>query len=342
MTTRMIGRLLPVALLAGAVLGSPSATPAATTKVGPPLVSTGGVKQARGSTATLLGAVNPRGSITSYHFQYGPTSAYGSQSTPGSIPAGFVSVKVGQVVRPLLPGYHYRLVATNASGTKNGRDRIYSPRTTTSSKLTLAKSPGATVFGSPYTLTGTLSGTGAGNRPIQLQASPFPFLAAFEAVGAPIVTNAAGAFSFRLASLSTSTQFRVNTVGLRPLYSPIVTKHVAVRVVLKVRSSARKGFVRLYGTVTPAEVGARVSFQLSKPIRPGSSEKESERTTRFVTQFSTVVKRATKKISRFSDVVSIRHGGRYRAYVHVKKGALVSGSSATVLLHAATVKATQK
>jgi hypothetical protein len=342
MRTRMIGRLLAAALLAGAALGLPSATPAATTKLGPPLVSTGAVKQARGSTATLLGAVNPRGSVTSYHFQYGPTSAYGSQSTPASIPAGFARVKVGQFVRGLLPGYHYRLVASNASGSKNGRDRIYFPKTTTSSKLTLAKSSGPTVFGSPYTLAGTVSGTGAGNRRIQLQASPFPFLAAFEAVGAPIVTNVAGAFSFHLASLSTSTQFRVNTLDPRPLYSPIVTQHVAVRVILKVRSSRRKGFVRLYGTVTPAEVGARVSFQLRKPVRPGSSEKASERTTRFVSQFTTVVKRATKTISRFSAVVSVRHTGRYRAYVQVKKGPLVSGSSATVVLHAATGKAKQR
>ncbi|HMH47798.1 MAG TPA: hypothetical protein VK538_08795 [Solirubrobacteraceae bacterium] len=348
----MIGQLLLCApLLAGALLGLPSAASAAKTAPRAPLVSTGGVKQARGSTATLLGAVNPHGLVTSYHFQYGPTVAYGSQTTPGSIPAGFAKVTVGQVVGGILRGYHYRLVASNASGSKNGRDRIYSPKKTTSSKFTLAKSSGPTVFGSPYTLTGTLSGTGAGNRGIELQASPFPFLAAFEAVGAPIVTKAVGAFSsvgafsFHVASLSTTTQFRVNTLDLRPVYSPIVTQHVAVRVILKVRSSRRRGFVRLYGTVAPAEVGARVSFQLRKPARPGKSEKTSERTTKFVTQFTSSVKRGTQKVSRFSAIVRIRTGGRYRAYVQPKKGAVVAGSSATVLLHSAsgsTVKAKQK
>jgi hypothetical protein len=347
----MIGRLLPAALLAGAALGLPSATPAATTpkvgapKVGAPLVSTGGVKQARGSAATLLGGVNPRGLVTSYHFQYGATAAYGLQSTPASLPAGFVRVKVGQAVRGLLPGYHYRLVATNAAGSKNGRDRVYSLKPTTSSKLTLAKSSGPTVFGSPYTLNGTLSGPGAANHRVELQASPFPFLEAFSVLGAPIVTNGAGAFSFHVPSLLTSTQFRVNTLDPLPLYSRIATQPVAVRVVLKVRSSGHRGFVRLYGTVKPAEVGAQVSFQLLKPTRPGRSEKASEQTTKFVTQFGSVVKRATKTVSRFSAIVSVRHTGRYRAYVHVKKGAFVSGSSATVVLHAApgsTVKAKRK
>jgi hypothetical protein len=70
-------------------------------------------------------------------------------------------------------------------------------------------------------------------------------------------------------------------------------------------------------------------------VRPGKTEKTAERTVKFVTQDSTVVKRATKTLSRFSSIVSIRHGGRYRAFVVVRPGPTVSGFSQSIVLHAA-------
>jgi hypothetical protein len=103
----------------------------------------------------------------------------------------------------------------------------------------------------------------------------------------------------------------------------------------KVRSAGRQGFVRLYGTVTPAEVGARISFQLEKPVRPGRTEKSEETTRKYVTEFKTFAKRATRTMSRFSSIVSIRRTGRYRAFIVLRKGPLVSGASRqSVVIHA--------
>jgi hypothetical protein len=49
-----------------------------------------------------------------------------------------------------------------------------------------------------------------------------------------------------------------------------------------------------------------------------------------------VVKKATKTYSRFSTVVTIRHGGRYRAFVKMPPGPFASGASVqTVVVHAA-------
>src|SRR5205085_11757534 len=96
--------------------------------------------------------------------------------------------------------------------------------------------------------------------------------------------------------------------------------------------------LRLYGKGTPADVGACVSFQVLNAIRPGRNEKE----TAFVTQFSTTTKRATHSKSRFSFVKSIKRGGRYHAVVVLRKGALVSGTSSTVVLSAAPRKAKAK
>jgi hypothetical protein len=330
---------LAIALPAAIALAlAPAGNAARPLKVGLPSVTTGGVGHVQATSATLLGAINPRGTATTYYFQYGPTTAYGKQTTPASLPAGTARIKVGQAATGLLPGYHYRLVATNSVGVKPGLDRTFALTKVKKAKFTITRPTTATVYGGALELTGQLSGAGNAGRKIVLQESPFPYLAPFATIGLPIVTGATGAFSFHVARLLTSTQYRVSTLDPRPLYSSLVTANAALRVTLKVRTSSHRGLVRLYGTVTPASVGARVTFQLHKAVRPGNSEKTSERTSKFATQFSTTTKRATKTLSRFSAVVTVQKGGTYRAEVTpVKKGAFAPGDSATVLLHSAPV-----
>jgi hypothetical protein len=309
---------------------------------GAPKVSTGRATAVRGTSATLVGTVDPNGAATSYYFQYGPTVAYGKQTTPGNLPAGTTRVKVGQAVNGLLSGYHFRLVAKNEHGLVPGKDRIFGVKKTASAKLTIVKSAGPTVFGSTYVLSGTLSGIGNANRALVLQASPFPFLEAFSAIGLSSHTDAAGRFSFAVPKMTKSTQFRVSTLDPRPLYSRVVTQQVAVKVAMKVRSSGHPGLVRLYGTVTPAKPGAHLDLQLLKQVRPGNSPKTEEKTTRFATQFSTIVKRGTAAVSRFSVVVKIRRGGSYRAYLNLpSKGVVVAGASRSLVLHASPSSTTK-
>jgi hypothetical protein len=339
MSSSKTGRRLALCLsaLATTVLAFASVTHAAKAiKVGPPTVATGDASHVQATSATLLGAVNPRGAATSYHFEYGPTTAYGKQTTPASLPAGTVRVKVGQAATGLLPGYHYRLVASNEKGLKPGKDKTFAGSKVRKAKFKITKPTIATAYGGALNLTGLLSGTGNGARKIVLQESPYPYLAPFATIGAPIATDSAGAFTFHVSRLLTSTQYRVSTLDPRPLYSSLVTVSAALRVTLKVRTSSHKGLVRLYGTVTPASVGARVTFQLRKAVRPGNTEKTSERTSKFATRFSTTTKRATKTVSRFSAIVKVQQGGSYRAEVTpAKKGAFAAGDSATVLLHSA-------
>jgi hypothetical protein len=326
---------LAAPVLASFVLAVPPAAQSATGagSTSRPRVTTGGVGHVHGTSGQLLGTVDPRGLETTYFFQYGTTTAYGTQTPTTNVGKGIVTVKVGQTVAVLPSGDHYRIVASNSAGMTLGRDRTY---TSKSSRLKFVmastKEEAPTPYGGTYLLRGTLSGTGGALQPIAAESSPFPFLTAFAAFGAPLTTNATGAFIVEAKDLKQSTQFRVTTRAARPLLGPIVTAHVAVKVSLKVRSSSHKGLVRLYGTVTPARVGVQVLFQLEKPARPhGKSEAE----TRFATQDSTVSKRGTRTVSRFSKVLTIRHGGRYRAYVLLHTGALVSGGSPSVTLHAA-------
>lgn len=79
------------------------------------------------SSARLNATVNPKGSnVTSCVFEYGTTTSYGNTigcaTSPGS---GIKGVKVdGQIGSGLAAGttYHYRISATNSSGTTKGGD----------------------------------------------------------------------------------------------------------------------------------------------------------------------------------------------------------------------------
>jgi hypothetical protein len=285
-----------------------------------PSVATGGVSSVTFSSATLHGAVNAHGLPTTYVFQYGVTSSYGSQ-TP-SMPAGngTIGLNFSASISGLQPGtmYHYRLVATNSDGTVEGKDRTF---TTASIPLSaqITGVPNPVVFGSPFVVEGHLAGTGAANHEVVLQSNPFPYLAGLKDVGNPELTNSAGDFSFPLLSLLENTQLRVVTVGKPEVASPAIVEGVAVRVTFHVRRARRRGYAYLYGQVAPAEVGALVGFQL---MRPGRSINEG----------GTVVKAAGASFSRFGRVVRIRHRGVYRALVQVSDGAHVSNFSQPVLI----------
>ncbi|HEV3033595.1 MAG TPA: hypothetical protein VGX72_02290 [Solirubrobacteraceae bacterium] len=315
-----ISRHAAVALLAMSAGGI--ALPASASAVVSPLpsVSTGGVSNVTYSSAILYGGVNAHGQLTSYAFQYGPTSAFGAQSPLAPAGNGTVTIKVSQAITGLQPGvtYHYRVIATGPGGTVKGADRAF-----TTPKIPLSVQivgvPDPVLFGNPFFVEGTLSGTGASTHEIVLQANPFPYLGGFKDVGNPEVANSTGGFSFPYVGLLENAQLRVVTVGSPVVVSPVVLESVAVRVSFHVRRARRRGFVRLYGDVAPAEVGALVGFQL---LTPGSSINEG----------GTVVKAGTATVSRFSGAMRLRHPGLYRALIKVNDGAHVSNYSEPILI----------
>jgi PKD repeat protein len=122
-----------------------------------PTTYTGGVM---GSTAH--GAVDPENQGTDWSFEYGPTAEYGAVTPVRSLPGSDSLHQVAAELPGLVPGrlYHYRLVATNASGTTEGADRL----------LVAGQTPGSdayreAVVGTPglsaYWRLGELSGSAA-------------------------------------------------------------------------------------------------------------------------------------------------------------------------------------
>lgn len=112
----------------------------------PPTATTGSATKVRATSATLNGVAGPNvagGDPTQYFFEYGKTTAYGSQTptgTIGSCPAGITppspycntpaSQPVSANISRLTPctTYHFQLVANNSDGMANGGDKKFTTR----------------------------------------------------------------------------------------------------------------------------------------------------------------------------------------------------------------------
>ena len=110
------------------------------------------------TSARLNGTVTPNGLATSWWFEYGTTTRYGSRTAVRNAGSGTGAVRVAGAISRLArtTTYHYRLVARNAAGTTVGADRAFS----TSLAPGLATGPAQDVGPSTATLTGTVDPRG--------------------------------------------------------------------------------------------------------------------------------------------------------------------------------------
>jgi hypothetical protein len=116
------------------------------------MVTTGGASSVTSAGATVKGTVNPEGSDTTYYFEYGTDTTYGTTTTPGPAGAGTTAQSVSAALSGLTGSttYHYRLVATNANGTTDGSDATFTTKAApgvTTGAATGITSTGATVKG---------------------------------------------------------------------------------------------------------------------------------------------------------------------------------------------------
>jgi hypothetical protein len=315
------GLLARVWVVAASALCGVGAMPSSALASAPPTVRTGEAGSLSDSSTTLHGSIFPANQATSYYFEYGPTLAYGSQAQGAGPVSGTRTVFVSAPIAGLAPftTYHYRLVASNSTGTAYGQDRTVTTRRVPLT-FTLAPRASRVLAGRPFIVSGQLHGTGSAGHPIVLQANPFPYLAGFNDLGGAATTDVNGSFSLPVSGLTQSTQLRVAAPGLPLATSAVTVAQVAVRVTLHVRPVGRRGYLRLSGTVTPAEPGARVSFRLRRKGRA------------LVNVGTTSTSLASATSSRFERVLRIRHAGLYDAYVQVSSGAQVSNGSRYVLI----------
>lgn len=94
-----------------------------------PVAVTSAASGVSSTAATLNGTVNPGSLATTYQFDYGPTTSYGTSVPVPAGSAGSGSVAAGESynLAGLSAGtaYHYRIEATNADGTSYGADQQF-------------------------------------------------------------------------------------------------------------------------------------------------------------------------------------------------------------------------
>jgi hypothetical protein len=124
-TTRGRRRLTGATALGVCVIAQLAATASADAVA--PTATTGPAASLTSSSANVTGTVNPNGETTTYSFQFGTTTGYGSQTNPQTAGAGTADQVVSATLTGLRAGttYHYRLIATNASGTTVGTDLTF-------------------------------------------------------------------------------------------------------------------------------------------------------------------------------------------------------------------------
>ena len=260
-----------------------------------PTVTTRAAKSVTASSATLTGTVNPEGQATTYQFRYGLTTSYGNTTPSTSAGSGTSDVAAAAPISSLTPDttYHYRLVATNASGAATGADRTF--KTAKPSSVTIAPSPSTITFGQAT----TLKGKGPGRTTITLQGSASttgPFVNV-----ASTTSSNGGAYSFVQAPAS-NTFYRAFAGGVNS--APTRVK-VSFRISLFVGSThpPRGHLVRFSGSVAPGPNGFRMRIQ-----RLGSNG--FWRTLARPRLHSTVGNASTYSIR-----IAVRRGGLYRATV---------------------------
>jgi hypothetical protein len=303
----------------GLCLIAPAAASAAA-----PLVTTGGAAQVTISSATLTGTVNPRGLSTSYYFQYGTTTAYGSRTASTAAGKGGAGVAAAAQISGLGSNtkYHYRLIAHNSDGTTAGNDRTFrTPRQPLG--LALSATPNPVVFGGLTTLSGTLSGTGNTDRAVQLQQNPFPFTSGFSNVANAQLTDAAGNFSFTVLSVPLTTQYRVLVASSQAIVSPVVTVSVQVLVRTSVthRHVRRGAKVRFSGTVRPAVPNVPLAIQKRGPSGG------------WVTVSGSITRPGGNGYAVYGKTVRVKRGGRYRVYVGATGGTFTPNVGRTIVIH---------
>jgi hypothetical protein len=167
----------------------------------PPVASTDAATGVTETSATLHGTVNPDSLATTYHFEYGTTTAYGSSTVSQSAGSGSSAQAESAGISGLKPGttYHFRIVATNAVGTSVGVDQTF---TTPKGGPVVTTGPAQGVGAKSATLTGSVT-PGGSSTTYQFQ------YGTSKKYGKSTTTHSAGSGTSKV-----NVRFRVT--GLRP------------------------------------------------------------------------------------------------------------------------------
>jgi hypothetical protein len=184
-----------------------------------PTVLTSAASSLTASSATLNGLVSPQDQTTSWYFEYGATTAYGSKTSSKTLAASANQSAVSAVLSGLAPQatYHFRLIASSGAGKTYGLDAKF----TTGLPVTMNSNVSAIVYGGMVTLSGVVA-SGLANARVTLESQGYA-QSSFTGF-ATVVTGSAGVWSYSAEPASRTTYEAVTNggtssslvVGVRP------------------------------------------------------------------------------------------------------------------------------
>jgi hypothetical protein len=244
----------------------------------PPLLApsavTGAATDVTVSGVTLAGTVNPNGQETTFTFEFGLTTAYGTSTQPLGAGGGTAEVPATAALINLQPGtlYHYRLVATNATGTTAGADQAFTtagippPPPPTNTAAPIATTGPATGVGTrAATLTGIVNPNGIDSTYAFQWGTTVRY-----GRTAGVATAPAGApltLSTPLTGLRPGVTYHYRLVASNSLGSVVgadmTFRTTPVLIMTRLRAAPPRFRSRCTAAIRPCRIGTRLSFSLS-------------------------------------------------------------------------------
>jgi hypothetical protein len=281
---------------------APAAPPTASTSAATAIVQDG---------ATLNASLNDRGKDATYHFEYGPTTSYGTSTAAAPLGPDSASHTVSTPIGGLTANttYHFRVVLQVGATTVHGGDRSFKTAKVPNGLL-VQSSSNPIRYGAGTVISGILAGSDNAGKTVTVQTDTFPFDGSWTNV-ATGRTDGTGAYRIAVSPVLTSSQFRTVAATNPDVTSQPVGVGVSVLASLHVSTTRpRRGSrVRFHGSVQPAQAGASVSIQ------------------KRVGQHWATVARTRQTANGYSRRVRVRTSGRYRVVARAASGAQVMGAS---------------
>ncbi|HEX5621227.1 MAG TPA: hypothetical protein VFX51_22570 [Solirubrobacteraceae bacterium] len=254
--------------------------------------------------AHVSASLDPNGAETTYYFQYGRTTGYGTRTEPltvsGTDP---VTVEADLTGLRAYTQYHWRLFARNDAGRTPGADRTFrTGRLATA--LTAFSSRKVVPYGRGVMIGGRVSGAGVRGMTLALEQQRFPFDRAFAEVA---TTHAGedGGYLFSVDHVRRATRFRVVSRTQDPVTSAVALVRSRPRTTIGVRLLSRKR-ARVSGTIKPAVTG---ELSLQRFTSAGWTQVRHRAIT-AATTFSFKVTRA-RRVNRAFRVIVLPARGAY-------------------------------
>ena len=258
-------------------LGTTKGADATFTTTAPPTATTGTATAVTSTSFTLAGSVDPRGRATTWVFDYGTTTAYGTVTTSRSAGSGSGTLDVTATAGGLTPGltYHYRLVATSDAGVTQGSDRTFS-----------TAAPPSAVTGAASALTSTSATVAVTVNPRGLATSWYLDYGTTTGYGSRTATRSAGSGTSDSASTVALSGLRAGT-----------TYHY--RIVATSAGGSASGTDQLFATVgaPDARSGPATSVTAAGATLTGSVDARNRPTTTYF-EYGTTTGYGTRTTTR--------------------------------------------